>query len=272
MARSFTLGATTRPCNMVPADQAFEHIAATGYRHIALFRHQKTAVVSWDTPRKEVERVRQAAEDAGLTISMLLGNLPLDRGAAAAVDAYRRLLDNAAVLGVEWVLDCGCSEQHQAEYIRCMQQAAEHAETLGVRITLKPHGGIGMTGTGLLQVVQAVGHPAFTLCYDPGNIIYYSAGRLRPETDVTSIAEHVATFIVKDCIIREDGRPDVLVTPGDGLVDFPSVLRTILAAGFSGPLYVECVGSGTFQDIDLDLAFTRGYIRGILETADAESS
>jgi sugar phosphate isomerase/epimerase len=126
------------------------------------------------------------------------------------------------------------------------------------------HGGLGLTAKGLLETRHAVGHPAFTLCYDPGNIIYYTAGELRPETDVTDLAGHVSTVIIKDCVVR-DGKPDVQVTPGDGLVDFPSVLGTLKAAGFDGPMYVECVGGKDFPRIDLDLAFTRGYVGGIME-------
>jgi len=146
-----------------------------------------------------------------------------------------------------------------------MQQAAVHAEQTEVRITLKPHGGLGLTASGLLETWRAVGHPAFTLCYDPGNILYYTSGARHPEDDLPEIAGHIAVGIIKDCIV-ENGKPSVQVTPGDGLVDFPRVLRILSDSGFSGPLYVECVGSAEYPAIDRDLAFTLGYVRGILES------
>ncbi len=37
-----------------------------------------------------------------------------------------------------------------------------------------------------------------------------------------------------------------------------------MAGGFDGPLYVECVGGEAREDVDRDIAFTLGYVRGIL--------
>lgn len=261
------IAATTRPCNMLPFEEAVEHIALAGYRDIALFRHQKADVVSWDTPPARVRQVRDVAEQAGIRIRMLLGRLPLGspENDDEAVRNYCRLLDNAAALGAEWVLDCGCAEQQRDRYVRCMRRAAGHAGTLGLKITLKPHGGVGMTGRELLAVVRSVGSEAFTLCYDPGNILYYSRGKHRPEEDVLDVAAETSTCIIKDCAFGPDGTPTVLVTPGSGEVSFPRVLGSLAGAGYDGPFFVECVGATTFPEIDADLAFTRGYVRGILE-------
>ena len=73
----------------------------------------------------------------------------------------------------------------------------------------------------------------------------------------------VTTGIIKDCSVI-DGVPDVMVTPGDGLVDFHSVLSGLVGGGFHGPLYVECVGGKEPDEVDRDVAFTRGYVEGIL--------
>ncbi len=260
------IGATTRPCNRLPIDEALAHIAAAGYKHVALFRNRDGMAVDADTPPQEVDRVRRMAEDLGLTPSLVIGSLPQDAGDdAPAVDRYRRFLDNTARVGAQWALDCGCmNDSLRPVYVRRMQAAARHAAQVGVRITLKPHGGLGLTAEGLLETWRAVGHEAFTLCYDPGNILYYTAGKLHPEDDLPRIAPHVAVGIIKDCVV-ENGKPSVQVTAGDGLVDFPRVLRTLHEAEFTGPLYVECVGSDAYPAIDRDLAFTLGYVRGILE-------
>ena len=266
MKTELILGATTRPCNMLSVEEAFDHIAAAGFKHVALFRHKGDRPIGADSTPADVSRVRRLADERGLTISMLLSGMGVEGDFDAAVEAYCRVLDNAAALGASWVLDCGCmSPEKTPEYIRRMARAAEHAASAGVRITLKPHGGLGLTAKGLLDTWRAVNHPAFTLCYDPGNIIYYTAGELRPEPDVRELASHVSTVIIKDCTVSPEGKPDVQVTPGDGLVDFPTVLGTLRAAGFSGPCYLECVGSKTFPEIDRDLAFSLGYTRGILE-------
>ena len=54
-----------------------------------------------------------------------------------------------------------------------------------------------------------------------------------------------------------------MVTPGDGLVDFAVVLRELIKGGFNGPSYVECVGGRDPGQIDRDIAFTLGYIKGL---------
>ena len=38
---------------------------------------------------------------------MLIGSTKLNLGLEAAVDDYKRLIDNAAALGTRWLLDCG---------------------------------------------------------------------------------------------------------------------------------------------------------------------
>ena len=146
-----------------------------------------------------------------------------------------------------------------------MRQASEHAQQAGVNITMKPHGGISLTADDLATAHEKVNHPAFGICFDPGNIIYYTKGDLRPETDVAEVASIVTTGIVKDCVV-EDGKPDVMVTAGDGLVDFYAVLSGLVGGGFDGPLYVECVGSEAVDEVDRDTAFTLGYAKGILAT------
>ena len=146
-----------------------------------------------------------------------------------------------------------------------MRQCAPHAEAAGVKITMKPHGGISLTTKHLTDAHKAVSHSAFGICYDPGNIIYYTKGDMRPETDVDDVAPIVTTGIIKDCVV-EGGKPDVMVTPGDGLVNFHRVLSGLVGGGFDGPLYVECVGSKEPEAVDRDLAFALGYVKGILST------
>ncbi|HJN30004.1 MAG TPA: TIM barrel protein, partial [Candidatus Latescibacteria bacterium] len=125
------------------------------------------------------------------------------------------------------------------------------------------HGGISLTVEHLVQTHERVGHPAFGICFDPGNIIYYTKGERRPEPDVERVAKLVTTFIVKDCVVDDD-QADVMVTPGDGLVDFPLVLAKLRASAYDGPSYVECVAGGEDADaVERNLAYTAGYMKGI---------
>ena len=259
-----TIGCTSRPYSQLGYEEAYEHIAAAGYTDVAVFANGGQVPVRSDSTSAEVTAVRQAAADAGVVPSMLIGGTKLDLGLEAAVEDYQRLIDHAADLGTTWLLDCGTGkEEHFEDYFELMRRAAPHAEKAGVHITMKPHGGISLTSEDLLEAWKKVDHPAFAICYDPGNIVYYTSGERRPEADVDKVAPKVSTGIIKDCVVK-DGVPDVMVTPGDGLVDFSVVLGKLERGGFRGPYYVECVGGEALSQIDRDAAFTLGYVKGIL--------
>jgi sugar phosphate isomerase/epimerase len=264
------LGACTRPLNQLSFADACVRIAAAGYDHVALFANQGKAPVRSDSTADEVLAAARAARDAGLVPSMVLGRTRLDLDLDGAVADYRQLIDNAAEVGARWILDLGSSDDDKAEaYRELMRRVAPHADEAGLGISMKPHGGISLTVEHLLETTKAVDHPAFGICFDPGNIIYYTKGDRRPEGDVEKVAARVTTFIVKDCIVTESAegsKPDVAITAGSGLVDFALVLAKLRAVGFDGPYYVECVGGAPdVAAIERELAFTRGYVRGMLQ-------
>ena len=259
-----TIGCTTRPYGSLTFSEACEHIAAAGYTDVAVFANAGGVPVQADSTDVEIVETRRAAAAAGLTPSMLIGSTKLNLGVEAAVDDYKRLIDNAAALGTKWLLDCGTgNEAHYADYFELMCRAAPHAVEMGVNITMKPHGGISLTVQDLIDADNKVHHPAFGICYDPGNIIYYTKGNLRPETDIATIAPKVTTTIIKDCVV-EDGIPDVMVTPGEGLVNFEIVLGGLVNGGFDGPLYVECVGGKTVGEINENIKSTLKFVSDIL--------
>ncbi len=257
------IGCTTRPYNKLSYAEAFAHIGAAGYRDVGVFANEGQISVRSESTAAELKAVKAAAVAAGVRLSMVLGRTQLADGPHVALDDYRRLIDNAAAVGARWLLDLGTgNEQHYDAYFALMQQVAPYAAEAGLGIAMKPHGGISLTTEHLLAACTKVGHAAFAVAYDPGNIIYYTKGERRPEDDVAEVAAHVSTLIVKDCSV-EQGTPDVMITPGDGLVDFAVVLRQLLLAGFNGPSYVECVGGKDLASIDRDVAFALGYIEGI---------
>ena len=260
-----TLGCTTRPHGELSFEDACQRIAAAGYTDVALFR--QAGVTSQSSPA-EVRQASAIARDAGLRPSLLMGSARLDVGQEAALDDYRRLIDNAALLGASWLLSTGTMKPEQYEaFFALMQAAAPYAAEAGIGLTLKPHGGLSLTTDDLISAHRRVSHPAFSICYDPGNIIYYTRGAERPETHIAKVAPYVTTGIIKDCTLV-DGKPDVMVTAGEGLVDFPAVLTGLISGGFRGPLYVECVGGQSLDEIDRNVLYTRAFIEGILSSIE----
>ena len=256
-----TIGCTTRPYSTLSFPEACRHIAAAGYTDVALFGN---AGVTSASIRSAILAARQAATNAGLIPSMVLAHAQLDQGPEEALADYRRLIDNAALLGATWLLDLGTSQvARRQEYVALMREVSPHAQSAGIGISLKPHGGITLTTVDLIAIHKEVNHPAFGICYDPGNIIYYTRGGEMPEMHIAEVAPLVTTGIIKDCSLV-DGRPDVAITAGEGLVDFDTALSALTDGGFHGPLYVECVGGETLDEIDDNVGRTLAFVRNAL--------
>jgi sugar phosphate isomerase/epimerase len=259
-----TIGCTTRPFADSPISEACRRIAQAGFSDVGLFFDTG---ISSESTTAEVRVTRKVAEDAGLTPSLLLAHVELQLGYEAALTRFLQLIDHAHTLGAAWLLELGLADPTLGEqYFALMRAAAPHAAAAGVGISLKPHGGLTLTVDDLVSAHGQVSHPAFGICYDPGNIIYYSKGARLPETDIDRIAPLVTTGIIKDCILR-NGEPDVMITAGEGLVDFEAVLHGLVRNGFRGPLYVECVGGKTHAEIDANARRTREFVESILARA-----
>jgi sugar phosphate isomerase/epimerase len=114
--------------------------------------------------------------------------------------------------------------------------------------------------------VELVGQKNFRLWYDPGNIFYYSDGKLDPVDDAPSVAGLVCGMSVKDYRHPKE----VLVTPGTGKVDFPAVLERLRKGGFErGPLVVECVERGDLKTEIEEARKARRFLEELMSSKQA---
>lgn len=264
---TWTLGAATRPWSQWTFAEACTAIAEAGYSDVAVYSNAGRIPVTSASSPEEITAVKEIARTQGLVPSLLIGGPKLDVDLDEAIADHCRLIEATAALGARWLLNGGTENPERYEtYETLMRETAPYAAEKGVEIVLKPHGGIGLTGRDLARVVESVGSPAFKICYDPGNIIYYTKGEVRPETDVLDVAEHVTVCIIKDCLVQ-DGQPDVWILPGEGWVNFPQVLGLLVEAGFAGPLYVECLGGSEWDDINARARRTRAWVEEIVQRA-----
>ncbi len=260
------LGSTTRPWHTWSYDQACKSIAHAGYEEVSVYSNAGKIPVRSDSSEDEIKETAEITKKYGLSATMLLGSPRLDMELEDAIADHRKLIDSASKLGVKWLMNGGTENPSLYDkYYEIIRQTAPYAEEKNIQLLLKPHGGLGLTGKDLARAVEIVNSPAFRICYDPGNIIYYTKGKVRPESDVDDVAELVTFCIIKDCIIKEDGNPDVWILPGEGLVDFPVVLGKLVKAGFSGPLHVECLGGTELDDVDERAWKTREWLEKIIE-------
>ncbi|MCX5674148.1 MAG: sugar phosphate isomerase/epimerase [Planctomycetota bacterium] len=254
-AGPWQIGCYTRPW----ADQdwrvAMDAIAEAGFKHVGLMTTKAKGGLIL-SPASTPDEARLAGEEArkrGLGIpSVWGGNIPVNQSLEAAIEALKKLIDNCAAAGAANVLMGGVGDPKlEPTYYKAIAECCDYAAGKNVGISVKPHGGTNSTGPQCRKVIEQVGHKNFRLWYDPGNIFYYSDGKLDPADDAAAVDGIVVGMSVKDFLPPK--RVDV--TPGTGKVNFAAVLARLKQGGFTGgALVVECLAPG---DLPATLAEAR---------------
>jgi sugar phosphate isomerase/epimerase len=172
------------------------------------------------------------------------------------------LIDNCTACESENLLLVGTAKKEIFDnYYNIVKDLCDYAAEKKVKINLKPHGGLNATGPQCAEIVKLVNHKNFTLWYDPGNIFYYSDGKIDPVQDAPSVDGLVSGMCVKDFLLPKN----VLVTPGSGMVDFPEVMNRLIKGGFNGgPLVVECLKPGTLPEILTEAKKTSKFLQELV--------
>jgi sugar phosphate isomerase/epimerase len=212
-------------------------------------------VISVKTTPEEAADIGEEARKRGLTIlSVYGGEFPVAESLEAGIRGLRRLIASCVAARSKTLMvgGTGSTEQYD-DYYKAIAECCPEAEYKGLQIVLKPHGGLNATGPQCRKAVERVSHRAFRLWYDPGNIFYYSDGKLDPVVDLRHVQGIVTGMCVKDFRMEErDGlsRKEVMITPGTGRVDFAAVLDGLVGGGFrEGPLLIECLDRGAPVEI-----------------------
>jgi sugar phosphate isomerase/epimerase len=179
----------------------------------------------------------------GLKVASVYGgDIPVSKSLEAGIEGLKRLIDNCAACGTMNLLMGGTGNEKLYEpYYKAIRECCDYAAAKGMGISVKPHGGLNATGPQCRKTVEFVGHKNFGIWYDPGNIFFYSDGKLNPIDDAPSVDGLVMGMCIKD--YQHPKKVDV--TPGTGQVDFAAVLAKLQAGGFKkGALVVECLTPG----------------------------
>ena len=152
------------------------------------------------------------------------------------------MIDNCQAAGAWSVLLSSIgNEKTYRDCCRTIASCCDYAAEKQIAIVLKPHGGTTGTGPQLRDAFERVHHKAFTIMYDPGNIRFYSDGKLDPVADCQAVLGLVTGMSVKDYRHPKE----VSLTPGTGQIDFPALIRRLRGGGFThGPLMIEALKPG----------------------------
>jgi sugar phosphate isomerase/epimerase len=250
-ARPYRLGCQTLPYQNLPLPRAIEGIRKAGYRYIQVYqRHAGRMVFAPETPRAELDDLRQRLKDAGL--EMFCGFVGL-RGALRKPEnftLYLKELDLAREFGVRTVVSIGPSyytkfpgvpkrasdwEKDVAEFLPLLERVVRHAASLGVTITIKPHTGLACNGKAGLELMRRLPDGHLKICWDAGNVSFYEG--IHPDPDLPDLAPHVKAVCIKDHRgLRANADFPV---PGQGQIDHELMFKILFGAGFDGPISVE---------------------------------
>jgi sugar phosphate isomerase/epimerase len=237
------IGCYTRPWAQHDYRVALDAIAEAGFTYAGLMTTKSGLVISAATSVEEAQQVGDEAKKRGLRLASAYGgDIEAAQGLKPAVEALKRLIDNCAAAGVASLLMGGVTRERVYDtYYQAIAQCCDHAVDRRVEIVLKPHGGLNTTAFECRKAVEKVGHRAFRIWYDAGNILYYSHGQLDPVEQAGVLDGLVTGWCIKD--YRHPRNVDV--TPGTGQVKFAEVFARLRKGGFKGgPLLVETLARG----------------------------
>jgi len=238
---NWPIGCFNRPWTTWSFDEALKQIKAAGYRTTGLLTRTKDEpFIGADATPEYLARLKQRIAASGLKANMgalhSRHDIPLDE----SIKEVRRQVDHAGTLALTFLLTFGVDKPDEYEhYYKVMGDAAAYAQERRIKLVMKPHGGGSGASAEIAAAMKAVKHPNFKIWYDAGNIIYYTGKD--PVEELKPIAQHVTGFCAKDCAALKS---DVMIQFGTGKVDFAAVFGTLKAAGFDGPIMVECCTIG----------------------------
>ena len=256
------IGCFNRPWTKWAFDDALRQIKAAGYDATGLLTRTKDEpFIAAEATPEYLAGLKQRLAASGLKPQMGALRSRHDIPLADSITEVRRQIDNAKTLGLAFVLSFGVDQPGEYDHFyKVMGDAAAYADERQIKLVMKPDGGGSGASAEIAAALQAVRHANFKIWYDAGNIIYYT--NKDPVEELKPIAQHVTGFCAKDC-----GAPagDVMIQFGTGRVDFVRVFNTLKAAGFDGPIMVECCKVGaTAEETMANARANRVFLERVL--------
>ena len=118
------------------------------------------------------------------------------------------------------------------------------------------------TPVALLRIIEAIGLDNVGINLDCGNLICY--GKANPSDAVRIFGKYVMDTHIKDCLYPTDGMHlGVEVKVGEGLANFPEVIKLLKEVGYQGNFVIEREITGEQQM--KDILDTKVYLENILK-------
>ncbi len=262
----YQLGCYTRPWDQFDYRVALDGIAEAGFQYAGIMtaKGKSWVIITVDSTPEEVATIAEEVKKRRLkTLSIYGGDFPVAKSIDAGIAGLKKLIDHCAICGCPNLLLGGTGDEKLVgPYYRVVAECCDYAASKRIGLSIKPHGGQNATGPQCRKLIEQVHHPAFKLWYDPGNILYYSEGKLDPVQDSATVDGLVVGMSVKDFKPPKE----VMVTPATGRVNFPKVISNLRKGGFTaGPMIVECLArADTPAGITAEARKTLAYLKALV--------
>jgi sugar phosphate isomerase/epimerase len=257
---AWQIGCYTRVFDQFDYPVALDAIAEAGFKYVGLMttHTEQWVMIKTTTPVEEVQAMHQEARKRGLKVLSVYGDLPATDSVDAGTRGLKRLIDDSAICDCPNLMLGGTTDEKLYQpYYKIIAECCDHAAAKGVGLSIKPHGGQNASGLQCRKAIEIVGKKNFGLWYDPGNIFFYSDGKLDPVADAAAVDGLVVGMSVKDF----QPPKEVLVNIGEGKVDFPAVFARLKQGGFThGPLIVECLAHGPLESVKAAATKARQFL------------
>ena len=169
------IGCFNRPWTKWTFAETLTAIKAAGYSTTGLLtRTKKDPFIAADATPEYLDGLKRAIAASGLTANLGALRSRLDVPIEETIKGLRKEIDNAAFLGLKYVITFGTDRPEQFDhYFKAMARAAAYGAEKGIQVVMKPHGGSSGASDEIVAAMKKVGHPNFKIRYDAGNIIYY---------------------------------------------------------------------------------------------------
>ena len=239
------IAAHTNTFHTYPLEVALAGIVEAGYQYVEL-----SAVRGW-TEHVDVDDdpapTLSLLSDMGLSAVALSGHSDLTTAEGVSLAVRAIAWAQAAGLGLVTTAIGGHASQREdrATFMRSIGVIAEAAAAAGVTVALEVHGELMATGRQSAELVESIAqsiaaeHGAaaerIKIKYDTGNVEYY--GGRKAVDDIG----HALPYLVN--IDAKDKRGGIGVwdfpAPGEGSIDWPTLVGILQAASYDGPVTVE---------------------------------
>jgi sugar phosphate isomerase/epimerase len=264
----FQIACMTLAYGAFPVERAIEGIAKAGYKYMAFGpRHQNQDTIAVDAPPSAARDLAQRARDAGTEPVMMFGVYYIEQ--AAAVETYKRRIEQAAAARIPYVLAFGSPSDGPGDYsvwVRHLQEIGPLARAAGVTVAIKQHGGNTDTGRQCARIVAEVADEGIRMFYDAGNTWFYP--NVDPIPDLPRCAQYIRGFAIKD--FRAIPKKTTC-GPGFGQIDHYQLLAPVARTGLKMPLACETISEpyvkrpDTPEKIDALARRAREYLDAVVE-------